>query len=261
MAATVDCPAVESSFSAVVFCINCGTEAVAHGNYCAVCGSRFKEVNGAGLSPRAKRNLKMAIGLTLAAFAVGAVWVIGGGGTADHTPATNVALVPPSATPTDIPTPTAVPSPTVTPAPTVVPTPTRIPVQINNGTEMQVAEGSGLGELTVDNGTTNDAIIKLFDPSRGHSIRAVYVVRQSKWVIKNIPPGVFVVRYASGRDWDAEGRFFQSNAAFSEFEDTIDFAETPTSTGTTYTTWSITLQPVLGGTADTEKIDAAKFAQ
>jgi hypothetical protein len=187
-------------------------------------------------------------GLAVAAAAVGFA-VLSEGSTPPTSPvATVVPLVEPSPTATRTPRP-----PTATPPPT----PTNVPVEILNGWPMQMPEGRGFGELTIENGTSQDAIVKLYDPRLGRSIRGVYVVRGESWTITDIPAGSYRVRFATGRDWDADLRAWQRPTGFDEFQEVFDFTETVEH----YTTWEITLQPIVGGTAKTIEIDPATFAE
>jgi hypothetical protein len=233
-----------------MFCSQCGSDIPRGARYCAACG-RSQDTKGRIVVPKNAILAVVVVGVALAALSAIIATQSDSPSSAQSEPTARVALVPPTHTVAAAPTPSASPPPQ---------TPTSVPLQVANGTEMLSPENAGLGELTVENGSQRDAIVKLFNPALGRSVRAVYVVRDSTWTVAGIPAGVYIVRFASGRDWDAEGRFFQKDAGFTEFEETFDFTETETATGTNYTTWEVTLQAIAGGTAQTDEISAADFA-
>lgn len=237
------------------YCSHCGRQLDANANFCGGCGTELSS----GDRPSGVGRYRVAlIATAVVAVAGGAVLLalnLGGKDTASSQDGDDIPIVQPTATRTSSPRPTATPTATSTPTPP--PTPTNVPVQIANGSEMQDRIGQGSGELQVTNGTQHDAIVKLFDPLAQRSIRAVYVVRDSAWTITGIPQGMFVVRFAHGLGWDDADLRFQTDRSFSEFEEPFPFTET----ATTYSIWEITLHPIVGGTAETEAIDAATFAQ
>lgn len=159
----------------------------------------------------------------------------------------------PTSTPAVVITPTATPSPTPPPSPTS--SPTAVPVQLLNGQELLRVGPSGPSTLTVKNGTTQDALVKVVALGSGQTVRTVYVVRQSDWTIPAIAPGSYRLRFALGNDWDPVLQRFQRNTSFAQFEDPFDFEIT----GGQYTVWSVTLNPVIGGTAQTDRIGADSF--
>jgi len=163
----------------------------------------------------------------------------------------------PTRTPTLAATPTATPTSTSTQPPTPTPTATAVPVQIANGTVF-TADGTGLGELTVENGTSTDAIVKVVRAD-GSTVRSFYVVRQSSWTVADLPAGSYFVRFATGLDWDPVLLRFQRDRGFTEFEEVFDFTETEDASGTYYSTWRVTLHAVEGGSADTSDISEGDF--
>lgn len=105
--------------------------------------------------------------------------------------------------------------------------------------------GSGYGEITVENGTDHDAVLTL-----SHSdspVGSLYVGRGQTARLTDIPDGEYEVFFTSGVDWD--GSRFTRSCNFSRFSETAQF-QTITSGGQVqYTTFSMTLHPVAGGTA------------
>jgi hypothetical protein len=157
--------------------------------------------------------------------------------------------VPPPVTPTA----TLVPTSTPTPAPTA--TPTVVPVQLRNGAILFRGSGTGPHELTVKNGTVNDAVVKLINNQSGSLQVYVAVVRQSEWTIDGIPSGTYIVRFMAGIGWDQILGKFQKISNIEEFEKRIPFSIHDG----LFDTWSITLNPVAGGTARTDSIELTKW--
>jgi curved DNA-binding protein CbpA len=78
---------------------------------------------------------------------------------------------------------------------------------------------NGNSMITVDNGTTNDALVKLI--KYGHKeekIRNFYIPAGKKYTANKIPQGQYVLRIAFGKDWDGKMRRFNFNRHFSETE-------------------------------------------
>lgn len=116
---------------------------------------------------------------------------------------------------------------------------------------------SGDGELKIDNGTNSDAVAKLI--AGGTSIFTVYIKAHSIYTIKDITNGTYWLVFALGSDWDASTKTFRRSAGFSSFDDPFDFTTWEDSQYVHYSSFQITLNPVLGGTAETSSVDAAQF--
>lgn len=110
--------------------------------------------------------------------------------------------------------------------------------------------GSGSGGLTVSNGGTSDAVLKLAT-SRRRTILGMYVRAGSVASASGIPAGSFRVLFASGRDWDRARRGFTRDCEFTRFEGQVQYRP-----GTTYT---LSLTPTAGGNASTQSIDETEF--
>ncbi len=111
----------------------------------------------------------------------------------------------------------------------------------------------GDGTLEIDNGTDSDAEAKLI--TGGTSIFSVYIKANSTYTIQNISDGTYWLAFALGSDWNSDTKTFNQPAGYSSFADTFDF----TTTDTQYTTYSVTLNPVEGGTAQTNDVDSQQF--
>lgn len=136
----------------------------------------------------------------------------------------------------------------------------------SSGTVM--ASGSyrtGLGELTISNGTPTDAIAKLIDLSARASYREVYVQANSSTTISNIAVGRYELLFSLGRDYAPSLNKFLTGASYSKFESVITFEEVKERSGNTITTnydsYRLTLNKVVGGNAPTSRISEAEFTK
>lgn len=143
--------------------------------------------------------------------------------------------------------------------------PRRNPISLNNGAIL--AKNStffkGLGKLDIDNGTDLDAVAKLVNILNKESVFTVYVKANSTYTISNIRDGVYKLVFNLGQDWDSENKKFLLNNGYSIFEEDFDFVTTRYSDDeyehTRYSTFSVTLNPVVDGTARTNDIDSDEF--
>lgn len=111
--------------------------------------------------------------------------------------------------------------------------------------------GGGYGELTVDNGTSSDGIVIL--TLNNGPVMAAYIRSGDLFTMKNIRNGAYYLYFSTGAEWN--GKVFTTTPSYQKFEDAFDF----TSGTSTYTTWSVTLHGVVGGTAAAEDVDVSKF--
>lgn len=134
---------------------------------------------------------------------------------------------------------------------------------IPNGTiiKSRSAYLQGEGEILIKNGTNQDAVAKLIIGKT--SIYSVYITAHSNYTIKNISDGYYNLVFALGNGWDATNKVFVDNNSYEKFDEGFNFTTYKTYTGdyvdTHYKTFSITLNPIIGGTAKTEQIDSALF--
>jgi hypothetical protein len=131
-----------------------------------------------------------------------------------------------------------------------------------------MASGSfstGLGYLTISNGTSNDAIAKLIDVGAGVSYREVYVQANTSATISNIAVGDYKLLFSLGQDYAPSLMKFLRNASYSKFDSTITFEETKQTIGNTirtnYDSYSLTLNQVVGGNAATSRISESEFTK
>lgn len=155
-----------------------------------------------------------------------------------------------------VPTPTANSNSAATPIATPGPKVERpnSGVVLNRGSRL-----GGLGQLSISNGTSKDAIAKLIDMSTGKSYREVYIRSNSSTSISGIAPGEYELVFSSGQDYAPSVKKFLRNAEYSKFDDRLLYQETRDSYGVRYKTFQVTLDKVAYGNASTSKIDEAAF--
>ncbi|MDD3101928.1 MAG: hypothetical protein PHE59_02180 [Patescibacteria group bacterium] len=122
---------------------------------------------------------------------------------------------------------------------------------------------NGLGQLKIDNGTSLDAIAKLVDITTNKSILTVYIKANSTYDINKILDGNYKLFFNLGNDWSTEVKAFAVNSSYEVFKENFDFTTSEYREGdyirTRYITFSVTLNPVIGGQAKTEEINAVEF--
>lgn len=126
------------------------------------------------------------------------------------------------------------------------------------GSSFIPASRTGLGELSVRNGTPRDAVVVLIPRGTAQASYAHYVRSGESSVISSIAEGGYTVKFTSGTRWDF-GRTRFCEASFSEFDETLEFDEVPTKDGIKYSTWSLTLHPVANGNAQIQPSDSTGF--
>lgn len=126
-----------------------------------------------------------------------------------------------------------------------LPAPTQLPERRPaNGQLLDSLRRTGNGQLRVDNGTENDAVVKLMQD--GKSIVSVYVGKGSNTTVDNINDGSYELFYTSGIDWDNQLRTFTRSCLFKRFETPAEFTTAPIKGGIKYTTQAVRLQSRTG---------------
>jgi len=139
----------------------------------------------------------------------------------------------------------------------VVPTDTlSSPVRLPTGTYLVNKLIGGLGELTVENGSTLDAVVTLSRPEQPKiPLIAVYIQARASHTVTGINDGSYMVFFQSGEDWDVDSNHFMRRVTLWKFEENLVFS----TTSRQYTTYQLSLQPVVGGTARTEPVSEYDF--
>jgi hypothetical protein len=126
-----------------------------------------------------------------------------------------------------------------------------------NGAVVSASRRGGLGQLTVTNGNEKDAVLTLAQGSA--PVLSMYVRHNDKAVLRQILDGTYQVFYTLGADWSVPDRLFTRACEFAQFDQAMTFTTAERSNGTEYTTYEVTLQPVLGGTARTSSVEATSY--
>lgn len=117
---------------------------------------------------------------------------------------------------------------------------------------------TGNGRLTIANGTDMDAVAVLVRTYDRKPYRAMYIRAGENGVFTRVARGRYYLRFQFGIDWLRERRFCEIRG-ISQFTETLDFEEFFDGEAVNYTTFEVTLHPVVGGNARTERISAAEF--
>jgi hypothetical protein len=130
-------------------------------------------------------------------------------------------------------------------------------VHASNGT-IFLQTRSGPHTLTVTNGLSSDAVVKLRNPA-GSTVISFYVTADSKVTIDSIPEGTFAIEFATGASFSPTCGYFLRNMSSQRFVNMETF-ETHAHDNHRYTSvLSLTLNPVIGGTAHTIATDETAF--
>jgi len=121
-------------------------------------------------------------------------------------------------------------------------------------------DNSGYGALEISNGTEYDAIARLTYFNSNSSLFAVFIRANSVYKIENIPNGNYSLSFHLGKDIDLSKYRFIYKPSFSKFDESFEFFTNETAEGIKYRTYSITLNPVINGTAKTHEIDETEFS-
>jgi tetratricopeptide (TPR) repeat protein len=127
-----------------------------------------------------------------------------------------------------------------------------------NGIPPVLATPSGSGILTIQNGTESDALVKVVSLSGPKLWQKVLVPVGGQRKIEGVPNGHFLILFALADSIDAATGELTGNPRASKFEKSLAYTTNSKLEGqsivTTTTSYSLTLHPVVGGNAKTEKI-------
>lgn len=160
------------------------------------------------------------------------------------------------------------PSPEFVPSspPKVEPPPTHIPDSLVNGTVLIRQSGPvGEGKLSIDNGTTQDAVVKMVsvEPNR-KTYYMVYVEANNRVEVAGVRDGTYELFFGTGVDWDRKKRVFLQDASYSKFDEEFVFKQTRSEDGygriTIYSSsWNVTLHTVPAGNATKTGVSEQEF--
>jgi hypothetical protein len=126
-----------------------------------------------------------------------------------------------------------------------------------NGAVLTKRGKAGRGELAIENGTDEDALLTL---SRdGRAVYAVYVRASADTELTGIADGDYEMFVAQGDGWNDGLRRFTASPDYTKFNDRAPFATVREAGAVRYTRLRITLQPVVGGNAGTLPVDPGSY--
>jgi hypothetical protein len=129
--------------------------------------------------------------------------------------------------------------------------------RLPNGQFVRQGSRSGRGELTIDNSSQLDTVVTLALGKR--PAFSVYVRNHAKQKVGGIRDGSYQIYYTTGVDWDPRVRAFTRKCTFERFDDAFKFTTTQSAAEVVWTTWSVGLEPVAGGNADTSEVAPNDF--
>lgn len=143
------------------------------------------------------------------------------------------------------------------------PTPDPRPTEYNSlPTETRIERDSGTqghGELTVENGTTEDAVVRLSDATTDQTVRWFFVKAKSSARMTRIPQGIYRLAYTTGLNWVESDDAFSWQPTYDEFERQFQYDESRDSEGIQFHKISVTLNAVLLGKVHTRTISREEF--
>jgi hypothetical protein len=116
-----------------------------------------------------------------------------------------------------------------------------------------------LGTLRIKNGTKDNAIVKLIDIKTDRKVCSFAVPANDEGGIKAIKNGAYRLLFSFGQAIIRYEDKFYKATGYAEFEDHFTFSQQRDSTGTNYNSYTVTLNPVVDGNAETEQITQAEF--
>jgi hypothetical protein len=117
---------------------------------------------------------------------------------------------------------------------------------------------SGRGELTVDNGTSEDAVVRLCDVSTNKML-GFFVESRKTFRLTGVPQGSYRLLFTTGLNWEELEDTFSWHPSYSEFDKTFEFSEQRDSKGVLYDSVSVTLNPVVFGNVKAKPITREEF--
>lgn len=126
-----------------------------------------------------------------------------------------------------------------------------------NGDFIRSGDRDGRGELTIKNGGSNDALVSL--AKKGKPQISVYVRKGQTTKVRGVPDNTYALYFSGGGAWDGDARAFGRNCGFQKFAEQLKFRTNRTAAGITWQTYTITLNPVFGGNAQTQDVNPDEF--
>jgi len=122
-------------------------------------------------------------------------------------------------------------------------------------------DSNGHGELSVENGTRDDAVVCLNEGAldANNAVLWFFVRRHSTAHVDKIPEGTFSLSFTTGLNWIESDEAFSWHPAYFQFQRVFDFSERRDADGIEYHSISVTLQAVPNGNVRTTTISREQF--
>jgi hypothetical protein len=118
---------------------------------------------------------------------------------------------------------------------------------------------TGKGVLKIENGTTEDASLRLYDESAKRVVRCLFVKAHDSLRVTGIRQGTYDLNYTTGLDWQAEAQVFRWLPTYSQFGRQLVYSEEKIGNELRYHEIEVTLHPVIGGNVLTVPISREEF--
>lgn len=147
-------------------------------------------------------------------------------------------------------------TPVITNTPTQKPAPLTEIMRLPTGTYIARNVSSGEGELSIENGLDEDAVILITSEANPKkTIIGVYIRAGDRFIVTGIPDGNYIVYYRIGLDWDINTNQFTRSETSERFEELLSYE----TTSDLYTSYELTLQKVEGGNAETYDVSDSEM--
>ncbi len=113
--------------------------------------------------------------------------------------------------------------------------------------------------LEIDNGTSEDAALRLYDASSGKITRCPFVKANDSVRVTGIPEGTYGLKYTSGLDWQADAQTFRWLPSYNRFDKQFVYSEERIGNDLQYREIKVTLHPVIGGNIRKVSITREEF--
>ena len=113
--------------------------------------------------------------------------------------------------------------------------------------------------LEIDNGTTEDAALRLYDESTGEITRCAFVKAHDSIRLTDIPEGTYGLKYTTGLDWKADAQTFHWLPSYDRFDRRFVYSEKRIGDEIQYHEIKATLHRVIGGSVRTVSITRDEF--
>jgi hypothetical protein len=117
----------------------------------------------------------------------------------------------------------------------------------------------GKGVLEIENGTSEDAALRLYDVSAKQVVRCLFVKARDSLRVTGISQGTYDLNYTTGLDWESGAEVFRWEPTYNQFGQPFVYSEQQTGDGVRYREIRVTLHPVIGGNVQAVPISREVF--